>query len=132
MYMNLREYFEEKEGFGVLATADADGIVNAAIYGRPHFFDDDTIAFIAAERLTHANLQSNSHAVYLFKEKDGYEGRRLYLTKIREEKDSPLIEQIRRRKYPEVEGKYKTGSKYLIYFHLDKVLPLIGDGKVKD
>ena len=53
----------------------------------------------------------------------------MYLTKIREEKDSPLIEEIRRKKYLEVEGKYKTGSKYLIYFHLDKVLPLIGGEK---
>jgi hypothetical protein len=124
--MKLSEYFEEKEGVGVLATADGDGIVDASIYGRPHFFDEETIAFIAAEKLTHANLQSNPHAVYLFKETDRYEGWRLYLTKIREEKDSPLIEQIRRKK---LEGKYKTGSKYLIYFHLDKVLPLIGEGK---
>jgi Pyridoxamine 5'-phosphate oxidase len=127
--MKLSEYFEKMEGVGVLATADAQGRVNAAVYGRPHFFDDETIAFIAAEKLTHANLQSNPHAVYLFKEADRYEGRRLYLTKIREEKNSPLIEEIRRKKYPEVEGKYKTGSKYLIYFHLDKLLPLIGGGK---
>lgn len=126
--MKLSEYFEKTEGVGVLATADADGNVDAAVYGRPHFFDDQTVAFIAAEKLTHANLQSNPHAVYLFKEKDGYEGRRLYLTRVREEKDSPLIEEIRRKKYPEVEGKYKTGPKYLIYFHLDKVLPLIGEG----
>jgi hypothetical protein len=126
MYMKLSEYFEEREGVGVLATADADGKVNAALYGRPHFFDDETVAFIAAEKLTHVNLQSNPHAVYLFKELDRYEGRRLYLTKIREEKDSPLIEEIRSKKYPEVEGKYKAGSKYLIYFHLDKFLPLIG------
>ena len=124
--MKLSEYFEKREGVGVLATADADGKVDAALYGRPHFFDDETVAFIAADKLTHANLQSNPHAVYLFKEMDRYEGRRLYLTKIREEKDSPLIEEIRRKKYPEVEGKYKTGHKYLIYFHMDKVLPLIG------
>ena len=127
--MKLSEYFEKKEGVGVLATADANGKVDAALYGRPHFFDDETLAFIAAEKLTHANLQANPHAVYLFKEMDRYEGRRLYLTKIREEKDSPLIEEIRRKRYPEVEGKYKTGSKYLIYFHLDKVLPLIGAGE---
>jgi hypothetical protein len=129
MYMKLSEYFEKKEGVGVLATADANGKVDAALYGRPHFFDDETLAFIAAEKLTHANLQANHHAVYLFKEMDRYEGRRLYLTKIREEKDSPLIEEIRRKRYPEVEGKYKTGPKYLIYFHLDKVLPLIGAGE---
>jgi len=127
--MKLSDYFEKTEGVGILATADADGHVDAAIFGRPHFFDEETIAFISAEKLTHENLQSNPHAVYLFKEMDHYEGRRLYLTKTREEKDSPLIEQIRRKKYPEVEGKYKTGPKYLIYFHLDQVLPLIGEGK---
>jgi hypothetical protein len=127
--MKLSEYFEKTEGIGVLATADVHGNVNAAIYGRPHFFDDETIAFISAEKLTHANLLSNPRAVYLFKENDRYEGRRLYITKLREEKDSPLIEQIRRKKYPEGKGKYKTGPKYLIYFHLDKVLPLIGDGR---
>jgi hypothetical protein len=125
--MKIDEYFEQAKGVGVLATADKSGKVNAAIYGRPHFFDEETVAFIAAEKLTHANLQVNPHAVYLFKETDKYEGKRLYLTKIREEKDSPLIEEIRRRKYKEVEGKYKTGPKYLVYFKLDKVLPLIGD-----
>ena len=124
--MTLTEYFEKKDGVGVLATADAHGKVDAALYGRPHFCDDETVAFIAADKLTHANLQSNPHAVYLFKELDRHKGWRLYLTKIREEKDSPLIEEIRRKKYPEVEGKYKEGHKYLIYFHLDKVLPLIG------
>jgi hypothetical protein len=129
MTMELIEYFETREGMGVLATADADGKVDAALYGRPHFFDEETVAFIAADRLTHANLQSNPHAVYLYKEQDRYEGRRLYLTKIREEKDSPLIEEIRRRKYPERDGQYKSGSQYLIYFHLDKVLPLIGGGE---
>jgi hypothetical protein len=127
-HMKLSDYFEEKTGDGVLATADADGHVDAAIYGRPHFFDEETVAFIAGDKLTHANLQSNPHAVYLFKERDRYEGRRLYLTKVREEKDSPLIDEIRRKKYPEIEGKYKKGSKYLIYLHLDKVLPLIGGG----
>ena len=126
--MQLSDYFEKTEGVGVLATANADGKVDAAIYGRPHFFDEETVAFITADKLTHVNLQSNPHACYLFKEKSGYEGRRLYLTKIREEKDSPLIDDIRRKKYPEVEGKYKTGPKYLIYFRLDKVLPLIGAG----
>jgi hypothetical protein len=127
--MKLSEYFENAQGVGVLATADSSGKVNAAIYGRPHFMDEQTVAFIAADKLTHANLQSNPHAVYIFKEKGRYEGHRLYITKLREEKDSPLIDEIRRKKYPEVEGKYKTVSKFLLYFHLDNVLPLIGEGK---
>ena len=127
--MKLSEYFETNKGIGVLSTADHSGKVNAAIYGRPHFMDEETVAFIAADRLTHANLQTNPHAVYLFKEDGRYEGRRLYLTKTREEKDSPLIDEISRRKYKEIEGKYKTEPKFLIYFKVDKVLPLIGEGK---
>ena len=127
--MKLTEYFETTKGVGVLATADAKGKVNAAIYGRPHFTDDQTLAFIARDRLTHANLAVNPSAVYLFKEQDSYEGKRLYLTKTHEEKDSPLIDEIRRRKYKEVDGKSKSESKFLIHFHVDQVLPLIGDGQ---
>ena len=127
--MKLSEYFEKNKGTGVLSTADNRGNVNAAIYGRPHFMDEETVAFIAADRLTHANLQTNPHAVYLFKEDGRYEGQRLYLTKTREEKDSPLIDEISRKKYKEIEGKSKTESKFLIYFKVDKLLPLIGEGK---
>jgi hypothetical protein len=127
--MKLSEYFENTKGVGVLSTADKDGKVNAAIYGRPHFMGEDTVAFIAADRLTHVNLQTNPSAVYLFKEEERYEGRRLYLTKTHEEKDTPLIDEIRRKKYPEVEGKYKAGSKFLVYFKVDKVLPLSGEEK---
>jgi len=127
--MKLSEYFENSKGVGILSTADKDGKVNSAIYSRPHFLDEDTVAFIAADRLTHANLQTNPSAVYLFKEKNSYEGRRLYLIKIREEKDSPLIDGIRRKRYNNAEGKYKTESRFLVYFKIDKVLPLIGDGE---
>jgi hypothetical protein len=125
--MKLSEYFENKKGVGVLSTADAAGKVDAAIYARPHFVGEDTIAFIASDRITHANLQTNPFAVYLFKEKDSYEGKRLYLTKIREEKDSPLIDEIRRRKHSDEEDNDKTASKFLVYFKIDKVRPLIGD-----
>jgi len=126
--MNLSDYFEKTEGLGILATADAAGKVNAALYGRPHFFTEDTVAFIAAERLTYKNLQSNPHAVYLFKEAGGYRGHRLYLTKISEEQDSPLIEEIRRKKFNDVEGRHKKDHKYLLCFHVDNILPLIGGG----
>ena len=44
--MSLRDYFENTQGFGVLATADADGAVDVAVYARPHVIDDHTVAFI--------------------------------------------------------------------------------------
>jgi len=55
--MTLADYFEKARGVGVLSTADDKGRVNAAVYGRPHFMDENTVAFIASDRLTHANLK---------------------------------------------------------------------------
>ena len=126
--MQLDEYFEKKTGKSVLATSDDKGIVNVAIYSRPHFMDQETIAFIMADRLTHNNLRANPHAAYLFMESgDKYVGKRLYLAKIKEEKDSPLIATLRQRKTYAAKKAYEAETKYLVYFRIDKVLPLIGD-----
>jgi hypothetical protein len=81
-----------------------------------------------ADRLMHKNLQANPYAAYLFMEaKDWYVGKRLYLTKIKEEKDKSLIDKIRRRDSCPAYTVYKDTIKYLVYFRIDKVLPLIGD-----
>ena len=128
--MKLSEYFEKKRGRGVIATADAKGNVGIAVYARPHFVDEKTVAFIMVDRLMHKNVQLNPHAAYLFLESgDRYVGKRLYLTKIKEEKDSTLIDRIRRRESCPVYDKYRDKARYLVYFHVDKVLPLIGAKK---
>ena len=128
--MKLSEYFEKKRCRGVIATADAKGNVGIAVYARPHVLDEKTLVFIMADRLMHKNLQSNPHAAYLFLESgDRYIGKRLYLTKVKEEKDSTLMDRIRRRESCPVYDKYGDKTRYLIYFHVDKVLPLIGAKK---
>jgi hypothetical protein len=126
--MHLKDYFENVQGHGILATADATGKVNMALFSRPHFMDDNTITFIMPGRLTHANLQSNPQATYLFMENGpGYKGKRMYLTKVREEQDTELLKSLRRRVYaPEKEQ--ATGPKYLVFFKVDKELPLVGAG----
>jgi len=123
--MELKEYFDNVNGLGVLSTADDKGRVDSAVYSRPHFIDQDTVAFIMPHRLTHQNLQSNPHAAYLFAE-EGFNtrGRRLFLTKLREEKDSVLLAQLRRGRH----GREAT-ERYLVFFKIDKVLPLIGAGE---
>ena len=127
--MNLTEYFESTKGIGVLSTADAEGRVNAAIYSRPHMMGDGTLAFIMPDRLTHHNLSSNPYAAYLFREDGpGYKGKRIYLTKVREETDSEMIHSLRRKVYPpEVEE--KGGPRTIVFFTIDKVLPLVGTGE---
>lgn len=121
--MELKEYFEKTQGTGIMATADDDGHVDAAVYARPHFMEDGTIAMIMRDRLTHHNLQSNPHACYLFIEKGvGYNGKRLFLTKVREEKDPKLLESLHRRQFIDEKGE----TKFLVFFKLTKELPLIG------
>ncbi len=126
--MQLDDYFEEKKGTGVLSTADASGRVNAALYGRPHFIDGQTLAFIMADRLSHANLQTNGHAVYLFREEgERYAGKRLYLTKTRETDDPTIIDTIRSGPPHGNQTDGARDKKYVVYFQIDRVLPLIGD-----
>jgi hypothetical protein len=126
--MELKEYFESTNGTGILATASSDGKVDAAIYSRPHFFEDGTIAFVMRDRLTHHNIESNPHAAYLFiEEGHGYKGKRLFLTKLREEKDSELADRLKRSCLTAEEDREK-GPKFLVVFEIDKILPLIGAG----
>jgi len=123
--MELQAYFESADGVGILSTADASGQVNSAVYARPHVIDEKTVAFIMRERLSYRNLLSNPRACYLFVEDGpGYAGRRLYLTKIREESDTDVITQFRRRQRKDEEP---NENKSLVYFTVDRVRPLVGD-----
>jgi hypothetical protein len=124
--MDLRKYFEAHTGFGVLSTADNDGHVNAAVFARPHCFEDGTVGFIMPDRLTHSNLQANGHATYLFRQEpaadsDRYEGVRLYLRKVGEDNDQERIAKLRRRTYED-----DRDGRYLVIFSVEKALPLVG------
>jgi hypothetical protein len=123
--MSLAEYFEKTTGIGVLATADGKGKVDAAVYARPHVQDETNVAFIMSDKLSHKNLQTNSSAVYLFVEKgQGYVGKRLYLTKVREETSPAAIDAVSRRQRCDCRVE---GESYLVYFKVDTVRPLTGD-----
>jgi Pyridoxamine 5'-phosphate oxidase len=124
--MNLKEYFENTNGLGVMATVDADGRVDAAIYARPHVMEDGLLAFIMRDRATHANIQVNPHATFLFKEEGPeYKGKRLYLTHVKEENNIEIIENLRRRSY--LSDKDSKELTFLVYFKVNKERPLIGD-----
>lgn len=126
--MDLKTYFEDIKGRGILSTADGQGRVDAAVYAKPHIMDEEHIAFIMADRLSHENLKSNGHAAYLFMEDGpGYKGIRLFLTKVKEEQDSELLYAIRSKRYASEKEEGKT--RFLVFFKVDKVLPLIGPGE---
>ena len=124
--MDLVEYFEKTEGLGVLATADAQGNVDVAIYARPHVTDEGTVAFIMADRLSYRNLSGNPKAAYLFVEKgQGYKGKRLYLTKTGEESDQQVVESMRRRQRSVYQA--DKGKSRLVHFKVEKVRALVAD-----
>ena len=76
------------------------------------------------KRLSHANVEANPHAAYLFiEEGGGYVGKRLVLTKTREEDDPDKIQSLRRRNLPDQCDEGKT--RYLVHFRIDGVRPLI-------
>jgi hypothetical protein len=129
--MKLSAYFESVKGIGVLASADADGKVNAAIYARPYFLDRDdetTLAIIMGDRKSHDNVRANPSAAYLFiEEGDDYPGKRLSLTRIAEETDQDKIRAICRRKTTAEEDEGKI--RFLVHFRIDNVRPLIGTGE---
>lgn len=124
--MDLKEYFEKTHGLGILGTSDAEGNVDLALYSRPHVMEDNTIAFIMADGLSHRNLQSNPRAAYLYRQDGpGYSGTRLYIEKISEEKNSPLIDELRRKKKPVEDAEAK--DRFLVYFRINGTRPLTGD-----
>jgi hypothetical protein len=126
--MNLKKYFERKKGLGVLSTADEKGKVNSALYSKPHVIDDKHVAFIMADRLTHANTKKNSYSTFLFKENGtGYKGKRLYLKKQSETEDQELIAATCKIEYAGsiCEPRYLKKT-FLVTFSVQSVLPLLG------
>lgn len=125
--MNYKEYFENTLGTGVLSTASKDGRVDSAIYSRPHVMEDNSFAFIMHDRLTHSNLRENPYAVYLFIEEGSTtKGKRLFLKKLKEVSDPDLIASLRRRTSREEKD---DDTLYLVYFTLERELPLVGAGE---
>ncbi|WP_378952139.1 pyridoxamine 5'-phosphate oxidase family protein [Pelosinus sp. sgz500959] len=125
--MNFKEYFASVKGTGVLSTADDDGVVNAAVYGTPHTIEDGLLSFIMRERKTHKNIEVNPHACFLFIEAGTMTGKRIYLTKEKEEKNTELLFSLRR--HCKKDGCKTDENLYLVSFRVDKVLPLVGAGE---
>ncbi len=126
--MSLANYFENIKGTGILATSDNEGNVDVAIYARPYVIEEHKIAFSMLERLSYANIQSNPKAAYLFMEQgEGYNGKRLYLTKLGEETDPERIKELKKQ-----HNKIFTEdmiNKHLVYFKIDKTRPLVGNNE---
>ncbi len=124
--MSLAEYFETIKGTGILATCDSNGNVDLAIYSRPYVIDENKIAFSMLDRTSFSNVESNPKAAYMFVEHgEGYNGKRLYLTKVGEESDPQRIEEIKSQR-PKRHKTSSESARHFVYFEIDKIRPLVG------
>ncbi len=125
--MNLHSYFKEHRGTGVLATADREGVVNTAIYARPHILEDTTIGFVMRERLSRKNLLENPKAGYLFQEDGtGTDGIRLRLTRLEEFTDHPVLDAPSRKPG----GEATTEKRYFVTFKVERCFQLVGGDEI--
>ncbi len=124
--MDLKDYFAKAKGMGILATADAEGKVDLAIYAKPVVIDEQTIVFVMRERLSHQNIRHNPNAAYMFVERPSNEGGvRLYLSVLREETNVSVVEQIIK-EHPEICPHPDEANKYLVHFRVERVRELVG------
>ena len=68
MSEKLIEYFNKQPRLGTLSTSDKTGKVNSAYFGSPRMVDDKTIFMGLGNNRTFANLQDNSHAMFMVME----------------------------------------------------------------
>jgi hypothetical protein len=123
--MKLAELFPEG-GRGVIATADAAGVVNQAVFAIPHVVDEQTLAWGFSEGRSIANLRENPHASYLYLAPSrGYSGWRLSLTMKEEAGEGEMLEKIKSRTAQVASPEASSAVTRVAYFKVDEVRPLI-------
>jgi hypothetical protein len=127
--MLLKDYFKQVNGTGVLSTADAEGNVNSAIYSKPIVTEDGCLAFLMRERQSWRNVEENPHANFMFIENGTpYQGLRIRLQEVGEEKDSELVKRMTRG-WLSPEEDAALGPKHLVLFRIEQIRNLVGDGE---
>ena len=123
--MNLAELFPEG-GRGVIGTADANGVVNMAVFATPHVIDEETLAWGFTEGRSLANLKQNPHASYLYLAPSrGYSGWRLAMTFKEETGEGELLASIKEAASRAAGSQAGAAVKHLVYFKVDEVRPLM-------
>jgi hypothetical protein len=123
--MNLAELFPEG-GRGIIGTADANGIVNMAVFATPHVVDEETLAWGFSEGRSMHNLLVNPHASYLYLAPSrGYSGWRLTLTMKEAKTEGELLQKIKEEATRGVGPMAGAAIKTVVYFKVDEVRPLI-------
>jgi hypothetical protein len=97
--MEVMNFFNKTARIGVLATSDADGKVNAAVFGSPRMIDENTVVMGISENRSYRNLLDNPKAVFLVLEPGAsvmdWKGLRVYLKVDAIDTDGKFYEDIK-------------------------------------
>ncbi len=117
----LRQYFKQTKGNGVLITSNRHGQVDAITYPKPIIDQNDYLVFITQDPLVYQNLSHNPQAMFVFLEYfQPNKGLRLKLLKSHEENETAIQYSMQSQNF----SKKQSEIKHIISFHLQDKLPL--------
>lgn len=123
--MKLTDLFQH-QGLGVMATASKVGVVNTAIYARPHVIDEQTLVWGMTEGRTYRNITENPHASFLFKASgQGFSGVRLAMKLVRAEESGSMLAKIKENADSTVGPGTGAAVTHAAWFTVAEVRPLV-------
>ena len=122
--MKLKEIFASA-GLGVMGTSTKNGVVNLAIYSRPHIINEETLVWGMSDGRTYENVRENPNAAYLYKDPEGFTGLRLDLKLDHIENEGQMLEAIRTHA-AEVDTSHEAIKvNHAVFFKVVKRRPLV-------
>ena len=125
----VMEMFNRETRIGALATANANGDVNAAVFGSPRMIDEDTVIMAIGDNRSFKYLQENPKASFIVIEPGEapatWKGVRLYLKVDSFERYGEVLDSFRENIRKVAGSRSADAIKAAIRFKIIDVRPLI-------
>ncbi len=125
----VMEMFNRETRIGALATANANGDVNAAVFGSPRMIDEETVIMAIGDNRSFKYLQENPKASFIViepgKNPATWKGIRLYLEVDTFERYGEVLDSFRENIRKMAGNKSADAIKAAIRFKVVDIRPLI-------
>jgi len=129
----LMAQFNDPARFGTLATADASGKVDNAVFSAIQMVNESTVMLAIGNNRSYANLQQNPQAAYLFFHPDpdpfAWQGARVYLRVLAAGEEGSAFEKMVAMVRKMAGDRAADNVKAVITFGIEEVRPLIDMGR---